>query len=591
MTEPEAKLAGAGPPQSELSAEFRELVAGLERRLDTQGTDLSRRWEKCETMLERVLLHVGAMQRSEGLQRVQTAPELNGAKAEVITSPAEIWSEEIVSIPPSPAKDKLDKAFKVQRSATSLHDYFAESPSGAPIPMMESEAPTPSKTTKQYTSQFYHIPSSFIETSWVRRLALSPFFNWFCIIMATLNAVFCGFQSDVEVSAAFSDLLRPGTEDYDETREMYTQILIAFWIWLLVELAINVAAHRCEFFTAPLWRWRAFDVVLALITTVEILSSNGGVLSSWKVFRIARLGKIMGAMRFLRFFHGLQKMMISLASCIVTLFWAFLLMFVIMYVFSILMLQGVKTYVEELVPNAREQLNTEGPYRRLNAFHFVEGPSHVSELEQLYGSMGKTCLTLFKAISSGGDWPLFAAPLAEAGWIYGALWVLYIGFMIFGVLNILTGIFVDSAIKTAENDCTIAVQEQLNRKTELDDIVKRVFEAMDTDGSDELSEEEFYTMLKNDRILAHLSSIGIEARKAKGLFKLLDDDKNGRLTLQEVLDGFSLIQGDAKSSEVLTLRQELRKCSKSLESIQLSNKRILTQLAAADEPPGSYFNL
>merc|ERR1719277_2551075 len=106
------------------------------------------------------------------------------------------------------------------------------------------------------------------------------------------------------------------------------------------------------------------------------------------------------------------------------------------------MLQGVISYA-----------NAEASDRRLTAL-FAEGPSdQLKALEHLYGSFGKALLTLFRAISGGDDWSTLAAPIAKVGPLYEAAWVVYISFMVFGMLNILTGIFVDSAMKAADNDC------------------------------------------------------------------------------------------------------------------------------------------
>jgi len=133
-------------------------------------------------------------------------------------------------------------------------------------------------------------------------------------------------------------------------------------------------------------------------------------------------------------------MLVSLAASLTTLLRAFFLMFIFMYVVGVVMIQGVAVHIEESL--------VEG--KRLGVFspraHEVD---ELTDLESLYGSFGKVILTLFRSIS-GGDWGEFSQVLADVGGLYILLWVVYISFMVFGLLNILTGIFVDIAMKKAE---------------------------------------------------------------------------------------------------------------------------------------------
>mmetsp|Transcript_8724 Transcript_8724/g.23719 ORF Transcript_8724/g.23719 Transcript_8724/m.23719 type:complete len:791 (-) Transcript_8724:603-2975(-) len=324
-------------------------------------------------------------------------------------------------------------------------------------------------------------------SNFIRNIAFSRRFNFICIFLAFGNAVVCGMQANSEVTTAF-EMVDSVDGTQGESLRIFWWLQVGFLGWLCFELLINVAAMRWWFLFGRSWKWNVFDIVVFVSSGLELLVTRGGVLSAWKVLRILRFGKIMQAFRFLRFFHGLQKMVISLAV--------------------------------------------------------------LMELRSLYGSFGKCLLTLFRSVSSGGDWSAFAAPIAKAGAVYAAIWVAYIGCMLFGVLNILTGIFVESSIEAAGSDCSIAVQEQLDKEDELEGVLSAVFTAMDSDNSNELTREEFERLLENGTILAHLGSLGIEPRRAKDLFELLDEDHSGFLELHEVVEGLMQMQGDAKAVEV-----------------------------------------
>merc|ERR1719401_1875834 len=111
------------------------------------------------------------------------------------------------------------------------------------------------------------------------------------------------------------------------------------------------------------------------------------------------------------------------------------------------------------------------------------GLTELEPLTILYGNMYRTIMTLFLGISGGNDWAELAEPLAQISWVYVVLWIFYIVFMLFGVLNILTGVFVDLAMQAAQQDRDIAIQTQSEETDSYIDQIREVFEASDTDGS------------------------------------------------------------------------------------------------------------
>lgn len=399
-----------------------------------------------------------------------------------------------------------------------------------------------------------------------RRIALSSKSQIFCVVVSVFNGICCALQADCKVHLSFAELHGNSVSSLEDQMKIYWWLQVSFVLWLVIELMINLLALRGWFFLGESWKWNLFDVFILMCSVLELCGAKDNRATGSKIIRFARLGKIMQAFRTVKFFHGLQKMIVSLGSCFVTLFWAVVLVFIIVYLVSIIFLHGVAEYVGECDPldgNATESS------RRLDAgiFNGGGGEDVLKELFDLYGSFGKSVLTLFRAVS-GSDWGALAAPLNKLGPLFGVVWALYIGFMVFGVLNILTGIFVEESIKAAESDCSIAVQDQLEKEEELLTIVSTVFMALDSDGSDELSRAEFDRLLDNDRIMAHLSSIGIEMRKAKNLFDLLDDDRSGYLTLEEVVAGLMQSQGDAKAVEILGLRRDMKNMQRHIFKIQ-----------------------
>merc|ERR1719265_1840932 len=74
------------------------------------------------------------------------------------------------------------------------------------------------------------------------------------------------------------------------------------------------------------------------------------------------------------------------------------------------------------------------------------------ELELYYGDLLLALFSLFKSISGGSDWGDICAPLAAISPLFVPYFCFLIAMVCFTFLNVVTGIFVDNSLKTAEND-------------------------------------------------------------------------------------------------------------------------------------------
>jgi len=217
------------------------------------------------------------------------------------------------------------------------------------------------------------------------------------------------------------------------------------------------------------------------------------------------------------------------------------------------MINGVTSYLEDLE-------------RHDDAFR-ADRLGLVSELKQSYGGFLVAIWTLFRGIS-GSDWSKFAAPLMQASWIYGGMWVPYIGFVVFGLLNIVTGIFVDSTLKTAEADHTVAVIEQMRKEEGMRELLSTILGAVDADGTGRLTEDEWGELVGNPEVLAFLASVGIDRKSAHRLFKMLDPDGTGIVSLESVVNGCFHIRGGASAIDMLQVLQHLKMLERTVNALQ-----------------------
>merc|ERR1712196_439413 len=69
----------------------------------------------------------------------------------------------------------------------------------------------------------------------------------------------------------------------------------------------------------------------------------------------------------------------------------------------------------------------------------------IPDLAKMYGSLPGIMLTLVLSAFGGIDWADSLGPMYDLDWIYGACFLAYMGFMLLGLINIITGVFIDNA--------------------------------------------------------------------------------------------------------------------------------------------------
>lgn len=178
--------------------------------------------------------------------------------------------------------------------------------------------------------------------------------------------------------------------------------------------------------------------------------------------------------------------------------------------------------------------------------------------------------TLFYSISGGINWGDAAVPLREMNELIAMLFCLYISFAMFCVLNIVTGVFVESAKEMTSDDQDMVLMEQLENREKWFEEVKHIFESADTDGSGCVDGEEFTKQIQDDvRLQAQFRKLGVhvEAYSASGLFQLLDFDGDGELDLDEFCLALQMVHGNARSIDVAKITHDTRVLRRNLDDL------------------------
>lgn len=342
---------------------------------------------------------------------------------------------------------------------------------------------------------------------------------------------------------------------------------LAYNFLFFVELMLRLTAFGKTFFTdVEMRKWNLLDLFIvlgslaeAVVDVLSLVQGDGGGdpahisnVRIIRVVRIARLARTVRVARVVRFVGALRTLVFSIFVTLKALVWAMILLVMIMYFFAILFTDAVSDHLSVL---------EEDDVRTISGDEVA--------LKSFWPSLTVSILTLFKSIAGGISWHEVVEPLEAVSPLWQAGFYFYIGFVYFAVLNVVTGVFCNSAIDTARNDPDIQSLVIREAKTKCVNQIKNLFRHIDTDGSGKITIQEFENRLKDDMVQAYFASLTLEVQDAWMLFKLLDTGKDHSIDIDEFVDGCLRLRGHAKGVD--------------MAKIMLDNKSILKKLSALGE--------
>merc|ERR1712194_205321 len=199
-------------------------------------------------------------------------------------------------------------------------------------------------------------------------------------------------------------------------------------------------------------------------------------------------------------------MVFSLTGAWRSFMWAVVLMLIILTVFAVFFTDGVVAHC----------VNTGS----MDA-------EHTRELRERFGTLSAAVTSLYMAMSGGEDWATLLKLMDPLPYEYNLLFLGFITFAILALMNVVTAVFVSTAMQGSASDRELVVLEEIENKRELICIMQQVFDECDTDDNQSISLVEFVRHIEDERVLAYLRSLEIEVHQVESLFTLLDEDKTG----------------------------------------------------------------
>eukprot|EP00913_Durusdinium_trenchii_P002478 g2290.t1 len=333
-----------------------------------------------------------------------------------------------------------------------------------------------------------------------------------------------------------------------------------------------------------------FDFVIVSISVAETLvdymaatisAADGS--NSFRVMRALRLARTLRGVRIIRvfrYFSALRGLILSIFSTLGSLLWTLLLLLIVFYVFSCIFTQLVTDYC------------------RFETIEKESDPNAVPVcpplLQEYWSSILNSMMTLFFSITGGVNWYDVYVPLRDVSQLAIGLMNLYIVIGFFTILNVVTGVFVNTAIESASADKDIATLKQMHKRVAQMESLRQIFYEIDESNANQVSIDELEEALseaelnfgsartrlcalqmgwqaicrrqpglKENKLGTFMESLGISTDDVWSLFVLIDADDNGIVDLEEFVNGCMQLHGPAKSLQVAKMSYEnkLTRCS------------------------------
>eukprot|EP00930_Biecheleria_cincta_P065584 TRINITY_DN5141_c0_g1_i1.p1 TRINITY_DN5141_c0_g1~~TRINITY_DN5141_c0_g1_i1.p1 ORF type:complete len:582 (+),score=124.71 TRINITY_DN5141_c0_g1_i1:175-1920(+) len=373
--------------------------------------------------------------------------------------------------------------------------------------------------------------ASVRERSALNRIVQSLTFRLTCFVFILINAVFAGVRMDSDLRKNLQRI-QGGPTDSDNT--LY-YIEIGFVAWFSLELLLRIIAEGRGFVIGENKIYNLMDSVLILLSIADMFVPRLASFSFLRIFRAFRIVRIARLVQSISALKPLRTMLFAMVNSFTALLWAFFMITLTMFVFSIFVGSAVLALFETIdasKPGQVEKAENLAPY---------------------FGNLYLTMVTLFASITGGDDWMTAATQLRalDAGEFYFVVFCFFVFFSLVGLLNVVNGIFVDSAVCTRTED--EVVQHFRDDEHRTSEEIRRIFQQADKNGSNSITLEELQTQVKHPWVKAYFAGLDIDPREASIIFTLLDTDSNGELTIDEFVAGILKMKGSAKGVDVLAI--------------------------------------
>ncbi|OLP90571.1 hypothetical protein AK812_SmicGene27841 [Symbiodinium microadriaticum] len=164
--------------------------------------------------------------------------------------------------------------------------------------------------------------------------------------------------------------------------------------------------------------------------------------------------------------------------------------------------------------------------------------------------------------------------------------LVYVMFMLFCMANVVTGFFCEHAFEMAQADKDQVIMDQIRFREDHIQAFKAMFGHVDVEEEESITFDQLELLLSREDMQAYLSHLDITVESTGSMFKLLDTDGSGELSIEEFVDGLLRLKGQAKTIDLVGISYDIRRqavvMAEFMDFVEEQFEEVLAQ--PSDEP-------
>jgi hypothetical protein len=271
--------------------------------------------------------------------------------------------------------------------------------------------------------------------------------------------------------------------------------------------------------------------------------------------RLLKLARVIRAYELMSHLKYLHVFLVCIMGSLSSFLWSVIMLLSVCGIFSLFFMQIIASHLEE----SRETV-------------------HESIFGQHFNSFGVSVRTLFMITTGGEDWNVPYELIKVTGPFGSGLFLVFIAFVNLNILNIIMGIFVDSAMKVLSADPDMLAREHIRQEHEHAQRLASLCREVDPDCSGKLTQDQFEDGLRRQHIPKLLSMLGLQKHHILEFFDSLakSSDDGGQVDIGTFVNGCMLLKGASTNFDLHKMHAD----------IQVAHKTMIQMLSEITVPGG-----
>jgi hypothetical protein len=344
--------------------------------------------------------------------------------------------------------------------------------------------------------------------------------------------------------------------DHEDAAVVFFEVLDnIFTLVFTVEMVIKIFAFRTRYFCDL---WNVFDFIITTISIVDLwimaAVGGGGGMNVLAVFRIFRVFRAVRLLRMLKSLRQLVLIVEGLVHAIETSSWVAMLLVLLLYIFSILCVRII---------------GTPGTYKG-----YSEDPEDFAESRdfnsfQFFGTIPRAMFTLLNLAMLTDDWYVVSRALLEEQPGILVVFLLFVLFCNFGLLNVIIGITVETVMESArgfdDNEDAKRKQAMLER---LETLYEFVF-TLDMNKDESIDASELVAAWDRPELQELLSIVNLPVgADAEELVDLIDSDGDGHLEMDEFVRSLVRLLTSDQYQQILEVKAQQNRIGRNVKFLR-----------------------